>query len=133
MMYKCQDCGKRFFLLSSFTAHTDLHAQAKREARFDRAKQERLEVNKQRYLGSKASQTNTEDYNQTAMNNIALSPLYHAEISGSNSVHGAAHIQSDNCHIHANVESTSYSSQSDSYSSDSSCSSDSSSSSSSYD
>ncbi|MGK8772977.1 hypothetical protein ACRS5A_18380 [Acinetobacter baumannii] len=58
MIYKCQECGKRFFFLSNYAAHTADHVQAKREARFERAKQERLQVNRERYTGSKTSLNN---------------------------------------------------------------------------
>jgi hypothetical protein len=133
MIYKCQECGKRFFLLSTFTAHTDLHVQAKREASFERAKQERLAVNKQRYSGSKTSLNNSDDHNQTTLNQMTLAPLYQAEVNGPTEVHGTAVIQSDYCNTHTSVESPSYSRQTESYASDSSCSSDSSSSPSSYD
>lgn len=132
MIYKCQECGKRFFALRNYTAHVEGHVEVKREARFERAKQERLEVNKERFSSSRTNLTNSEDYKQTAINTLSLSPLYQSEISSSNSVHGSVHIQSDDCHRHANVESPLYTSQTESYSSDSSCSNDSSSSPSSY-
>ncbi len=126
MIYKCQECGKRFFFLSSYAAHTDGHAQAKREARFERAKQERLQVNRERYSGSKTSLNNSDDHNQTTLNQMTLAPLYQAEINGPTEVHGTAVIQSDYCNTHTSVESPSYSSQTESYTSDSSYSSDSS-------
>ncbi|MDH2636811.1 hypothetical protein QDS01_18030 [Acinetobacter nosocomialis] len=126
MIYKCQECGKRFFTIRNYTAHVEGHERNKIEARFDRAKQERLEVNKERYSGTKTSLNNSDDQNQTTLNQMTLASLYQAEVNGPTEVHGTAVTQSDYCNTHTSVESPSYSSQTESYSSDSNYSSDSS-------